>query len=54
MEFDTNPIEEMGLAKNTISRTLEAYQSQMPIECLVVLKLAYHGLDAVQQWFYRN
>ena len=53
-EFDTNPIEELGFAKNAIVRVIEANRDTLPSDELKRLKLAYHGLDAVQQWFYKN
>ena len=49
-----NPIEELGFAKNAIVRVLEANRRYLLPEELIMLKLAYQGINLVQQTLYDN
>jgi len=51
-DYNFNPIEELGLAKNAVARMLESYREQLPADELERLKWSYDDLDAVQQWFW--
>jgi hypothetical protein len=53
-EFDVNPIEELGFAKNAIVRVIEANQKDLLPGELIMLKLACQGINLVQQTLYDN
>ncbi|MCL2300663.1 MAG: hypothetical protein FWC27_11030 [Firmicutes bacterium] len=52
--FDVGPVEELGNAKSAIARVLDSFQHALPSEEARRLKLAYHGLDGVQAYFFNN
>jgi len=52
--FDVAPVEELGYAKNAIARVLESFRDALPSDESRQLKMAYHRLDGVQNYFFNN